>query len=74
MRLMKKDDKTKIVEAPKLSNSIAVLSVIGLTVCFVAGTVEHASVPLVLYAIFGSGIMGAAAVIDIIRAIFRLDK
>ena len=71
---MNNNEPPKVPETPKVSNTIAILSVLGLTASFIYSTHENASVPLVLYAIFGAGILGAPTFIEILKAIFRIDK
>jgi intracellular septation protein A len=64
--------KARKEEAKQASVLIAVVSVIGLTVCFVAATYFKADVPLILYAIFGGGILGTDNVLKFLKAIFRV--
>lgn len=59
-------------ENKQASTVIAVFSLIGLTVCFVAGLYYKKDVPLILYAIFGGGILGTDNVLKFLKAIFRI--
>jgi hypothetical protein len=57
------------------SNLIAVSSVVGLTLCFIAALYKDSQTPLILYAIFGGGILGTDNVIKLVKSIFRIgDK
>lgn len=60
-------------DAKQASIVIAVVSVVGLTVCFVAAAFQKAEVPVYLYAIFGGGILGTDNILRIIKSIFRID-
>lgn len=61
-------------DVKQASTVIAVVSLIGLTVCFVAGAYYKAEVPLFLYAIFGGGILGTDNVLKFVKAIFRIGN
>lgn len=60
-------------DAKKASITIAVGSVIGLTVCFVAAVFQKAEVPVFLYAIFGGGILGTDNILRLLKSVFRID-
>lgn len=70
----KHEHKPRREDAQQASTIIAVCSVIGLTVCFVLARLEGAEVPIVLYAIFGGGILGTDNILKLIRSIFRIDR
>lgn len=59
-------------DTKQVSNIIAVVSIIGLTVCFVAASREKIEIPLILYAIFGGGVLGTDSVLKFLKAIFRI--
>lgn len=65
-------DKRHQKEVRQANTIIAIGSIIGLVVCFVAAVYQKAEVPLFLYAIFGGGILGTENVLRFIRAIFRV--
>ena len=69
-----RNDKQRKRDAKQASTIIAVGSIIGLTVCFLAALYKGASIPLLVYAIFGGGILGTDNILQIIKSIFRLDK
>lgn len=60
-------------ETKQVSTIIAVACAIGLTICFVASTIEKADIPFYLYAIFGGGILGTDGIINIIKSVFRIN-
>ena len=57
----------------QVSNVIAVASIIGMVICFVAAITEGKEIPLNLYAIFGGGILGTDSVLAFLKAIFRIN-
>ncbi len=61
-------------DAKQASNWIAVLSIIGLTICFVVSVYAGAEIPIWLYAIFGGGILGTDNILRIIKSVFRIDE
>lgn len=61
-------------DVKQASNIIAVVSVIGVTICFVAGATQKVDVPLFLYAIFGGGILGTDNILKLIKSIFRVGN
>lgn len=72
--MVKNDHRPKQLEIKQASNSIALVSIVGLTLCFVAALYKEAQVPIFLYAIFGGGILGTENVLKFIKAIFRIDS
>lgn len=60
-------------DTKQASTVIAVVSLIGLTICFVYAVSQKADVPLFLYAIFGGGILGTDNVLKFIKSIFRIN-
>lgn len=66
--------KPKKADTKQASVFIAVMSIVGLTTCFVAAKYYKADVPLILYAIFGGGILGTDNVLKFIKAIFRVGS
>lgn len=68
------DDGHKIQreDTKQASTIIAICSIIGLTICFVAAVYKEADIPIFLYAIFGGGILGTDNVLKFIKAIFRV--
>lgn len=68
------EHRPKTVDIKLASIFIAVTSIIGLTICFVAAAYKKVEVPLFLYAIFGGGILGTDNVLKFIRAIFRIGN
>lgn len=72
--MVKNDNRPKQLEIKQASNSIALVSIVGLTLCFVAALYKEAQVPIFLYAIFGGGILGTENVLKFIKAIFRIDS
>lgn len=61
-------------ETRQASTAIALGSAVGLTVCFVYAIYSKVEVPLVLYAIFGGGILGTDNVVSVLKTIFRVGK
>lgn len=70
----KHDRETRKEDTRQASTIIAVCSVIGLTTCFVAAKYFKADVPLILYAIFGGGILGTDNILKVLKSIFRIDR
>lgn len=70
----KHDRRTRKEDTKQASSIIAVCSIIGLTVCFVAAIYQKADIPLFLYAIFGGGILGTENILKVIRSVFRIDR
>lgn len=68
------DKKVHKEDTVQASRFIAVGSVIGLTACFLFATSKETQVPLVLYAIFGGGILGTDNVLKLIKSIFRIGN
>lgn len=66
--------KPQKADTKQASVFIAVMSIIGLTVCFVAALYAKADVPIFLYAIFGGGVLGTDNVLKFIKAIFRVGS
>lgn len=60
-------------DTKQASIAIAVLSVIGLVICFVVATLKGQDVPLVLYALFGGGILGTDSIIKLLKSVFRIS-
>lgn len=60
-------------EIKQASTAIAVVSIVGLTICFVVTQYYKKDVPLILYAIFGGGVLGTDNVLKFIKAIFRIN-
>jgi uncharacterized membrane-anchored protein YitT (DUF2179 family) len=69
---MKNEHKPQKVDIKQANTLIAVVSLIGLVVCFVVATFKTAQIPLFLYAIFGGGVLGTDSVLKFIKAIFRV--
>lgn len=61
-------------DAKQASIVIAVVSLIGLTTCFVVAVLKGAQVPIFLYAIFGGGILGTDNILKLIKSVFRIGK
>lgn len=61
-------------DVQQASTIIAVCSVIGLTICFALAQAKNADVPIILYAIFGGGILGTENILKLLRSIFRIDR
>lgn len=51
---------------------IATICITGLTVCFVAALYYQKDVPLILYAIFGGGILGTDNILKLLKSVFRI--
>lgn len=72
---MKKDErKIRKEDTKQASSIIAIGSIIGLTVCFAFALSAKTPIPLIIYAIFGGGILGTDNILRIIKSIFRVDK
>lgn len=72
---MKKDGtKPKEEDKKQASTIIAVMSILGLTVCFYTAVNEKANIPIFLYAIFGGGILGTDNILKVVRTIFRVGN
>lgn len=69
---MVKKHKPQKQDTKQASVLIAVVSIIGLTICFVVALYEKKDVPIFLYAIFGGGILGTDNVLKFVKAIFRV--
>lgn len=69
---MAKDERPSRDEVRQASTIIAVVSVIGLTACFIVSVSKAVELPFYLYAIFGGGILGTDNVLKIIKTIFRI--
>lgn len=72
--MTKNGRKQRTKDAKQASNIIAIGSVIGLTVCFVTAISKSADVPLILYAIFGGGILGTENILNVLSKIFRINN
>jgi hypothetical protein len=70
----KHEHKPSKEDVKQASTIIAVFSVVGLTVCFALAKIYKAEVPIVLYAIFGGGILGTDNILKLLRSIFRIDR
>lgn len=70
----KHEHKPRQEDVKQASTIIAVFSVIGLTVCFALAKLQEADVPIILYAIFGGGILGTDNILKIVRSVFRIDR
>jgi Na+/glutamate symporter len=68
------EHKLRAEDTKQASTIIAVVSAIGLTICFSVAVWEKAEIPLFLYAIFGGGILGTDNVLKFIKAIFRVGN
>jgi hypothetical protein len=66
-----KPHKEDVQQASKI---VVVSSVTGLTVCFVAAKYYKADVPLIMYAIFGGGILGTDNILKLLKSIFRIGN
>lgn len=72
---MTKHEENKYKEDVKQASTIiAVVSIIGLTICFIYSLSKEAQIPLFLYAIFGGGILGTENVLRIFKTIFRVGN
>lgn len=73
--MTKQDEhRTRKEDNRQASTVIAVFSLIGLTLCFLAALYEKTVVPLFLYAIFGGGVLGTDNIIKVLKSIFRIDR
>lgn len=70
--MTRNEKKLHAKDKKQASNIIAVFSIIGLTICFVSALYAKKDVPILLYAIFGGGILGTDNVLKFLKAIFRL--
>lgn len=71
---MDKNDRKTFKQETKLASTIiAIVSLVGLTICFTFAISEKADIPLILYAIFGGGVLGTDNVLKFIKAIFRIN-
>lgn len=70
----KHEHHTRQEDIRQASSIIAIFSVIGLTVCFVVANYQKANVPVLLYAIFGGGILGTDNILRLLKSIFRIDR
>jgi hypothetical protein len=68
------DRTTRQKDTKQASTIIALFSLVGLTICFVAAGYQKVNVPIFLYAIFGGGVLGTDNVLKFIRTIFRIDR
>lgn len=66
------DNKQHQKDNRQASTIIAIGSIIGLTICFIAAISRSADVPIILYAIFGGGILGTDNVIKFIKTFFKI--
>lgn len=71
---MENEHKPRKEDTKQASTIIAVCSIIGLTVCFGLALYSKTPIPIILYAIFGGGILGTDNILKLARTIFRLDK
>lgn len=60
-------------EKKQASVLIAVISAIGLVTCVVFSYFQDKEVSLILYAIFGGGILGTDNVLKLLKTVFRVN-